>query len=159
MRVGFNLGPPAVIDKMTNIKEGSTLNTPKYNQDMCTAFLTNVDLEAYFKRCCAYYGDKLSVFLNALAEHFPPERSVTWTQPEGGMFLWISMPQVVDTHELFHAALKFKVAFVPGGSFFVDGRPHSTMRLNFSNATPEQIEEGIRRLSLIIRRRLEALND
>ncbi|MGD8212410.1 MAG: PLP-dependent aminotransferase family protein, partial [Desulfobacterales bacterium] len=72
MRVGFNIGPPAVIEKMTNIKEGSTLCTPKYNQDMCAAFLTEVDLDAYFERCCVYYGDKLEIFLKAMADYFPP---------------------------------------------------------------------------------------
>ena len=92
MRVGFNIGPPEVIEKMTNIKEGSTLHTPRYNQVMCAAFLTEVDLDAYFERCRVYYGHKLEIFLEAMVEYFPPNRGVTWTQPEGGMFLWVSMP-------------------------------------------------------------------
>jgi 2-aminoadipate transaminase len=147
MRVGFNIGPPEVIDKMTNIKEGSTLNTPKYNQDMCAAFLTEVDLEAYFERCCVYYGDKLGVFLNAMAEYFPPERNVTWTQPEGGMFLWVSMPQNVDTRRLFHTALKFKVAFVPGDAFFGERPERQHIRVNFSYPSEAQLREAVKRLS------------
>ena len=147
MRVGFNIGPPEVIDKMTNIKEGSTLNTPKYNQDMCAAFLTEVDLEAYFERCCVYYGDKLGVFLNAMAEYFPPERNVTWTQPEGGMFLWVSMPQNVDTRRLFHTALKFKVAFVPGEAFFGERPERQHIRVNFSYPSEAQLREAVKRLS------------
>ena len=147
MRVGFNIGPPEVIDKMTNIKEGSTLNTPKYNQDMCAAFLTEVDLEAYFERCCVYYGDKLGVFLNAMAEYFPPERNVTWTQPEGGMFLWVSMPQNVDTRQLFHTALKFKVAFVPGEAFYGERPERHHIRVNFSYSPEAQLREAVKRLS------------
>jgi 2-aminoadipate transaminase len=147
MRVGFNIGPPEVIDKMTNIKEGSTLNTPKYNQDMCAAFLTEVDLEAYFERCCVYYGDKLGVFLNAMAEYFPPERNVTWTQPEGGMFLWVSMPQNLDTRRLFHTALKFKVAFVPGEAFFGERPERQHIRVNFSYPSEAQLREAVKRLS------------
>jgi 2-aminoadipate transaminase len=147
MRVGFNIGPPEVIDKMTNIKEGSTLNTPKYNQDMCAAFLTEVDLEAYYERCCTYYGDKLGLFLNAMSEYFPPQRNVTWTQPEGGMFLWVSMPQNVDTRQLFHAALKFRVAFVPGEAFYGERPERHHIRVNFSYSPKAQLREAVKRLS------------
>jgi 2-aminoadipate transaminase len=147
MRVGFNVGPPEVMDKMTNIKEGSTLNTPKYNQDMCAAFLAEVDLDAYFERCRAYYADKMGVFLNALTEHFPPERGVTWTRPDGGMFLWVSLPESVDTRQLFHAALEFKVAFVPGEVFYGEGPERHHMRVNFSYPSREQLQEAVGRLS------------
>jgi 2-aminoadipate transaminase len=147
MRVGFNIGPPEVIDKMTNIKEGSTLNTPKYNQDMCAVFLTEVDLEGYFERCCTYYKNKLGIFLNAMAEYFPPERGVTWTTPKGGMFLWVSMPPHVDTRELFHTALKFKVAFVPGEAFYGEQPERYHIRVNFSFSSEAQLREAVKRLS------------
>ena len=147
MRVGYNIGPPEVMEKMTNIKEGSTLNTPKYNQDMCAAFLTEVDLDAYFKRCCAYYGDKLEAFLDAMAAHFPPERGVTWTRPEGGMFLWVNVPERIDTRELFHDALKFKVAFVPGDACYGERPERHHMRVNFSYSSEAQLREAVKRLS------------
>ena len=147
MRVGFNIGPPEVIEKMTNIKEGSTLCTPKYNQDMCAAFLTEVDLDAYFERCCVYYGDKLEIFLKAMADYFPPERGVTWTRPEGGMFLWVSMPQQVDTRQLFHSALKFKVAFVPGEACYGERTERHHIRVNFSYPSQAQLREAVKRLS------------
>jgi 2-aminoadipate transaminase len=147
MRVGFNIGPPEVIEKMTNIKEGSTLCTPKYNQDMCAAFLTEVDLDAYFERCCVYYGDKLEIFLKAMADCFPPERGVTWTQPEGGMFLWVSMPPQVDTRQLFHSALKFKVAFVPGEACYGERTERHHMRVNFSYPSRAQLRDAVKRLS------------
>ena len=147
MRVGYNIGPPEVMEKMTNIKEGGTLNTPKYNQDMCAAFLTEVDLDAYFKRCCAYYGDKLDAFLDAMAAHFPLERGVTWTRPEGGMFLWVNVPERIDTRELFHDALKFKVAFVPGDACYGERPERHHMRVNFSYSSEVQLREAVKRLS------------
>jgi len=151
MRVGFNIGPPDVIEKMTNIKEGSTLNTPKFNQDMCTAFLTEVDLDTYFDRCCAYYGDKLETILDAMAAHFPPERGVSWTRPEGGMFLWVDVPKSVDTRELFHDALKFKVAFVPGEACYGERIERHHMRVNFSYPSAAQLREAVERLSDCLR--------
>ncbi len=147
MRVGFNIGPPEVIEKMTNIKEGSTLHTPRYNQVMCAAFLTEIDLDAYFERCRVYYSHKLEIFLKAMTAYFPPSRGVTWTQPEGGMFLWVSMPHEVDTRELFHTALKFKVAFVPGDACYGEHPERHHMRVNFSYPTEAQLREAVKRLS------------
>jgi 2-aminoadipate transaminase len=147
MRVGFNIGPPEVIEKMTNIKEGSALCTPKYNQDICTDFLKETDLDAYFARCCAYYSDKMEAFLEAMETHFPPKRGVTWTHPEGGMFLWVSVPESIDTRKLFYEALKFKVAFVPGEAFYGERAESHHMRVNFSFCSKKQLQEAVKRLS------------
>jgi DNA-binding transcriptional MocR family regulator len=114
---------------------------------MCSAFLTGVDLDAYFERCCAYYGDKLGIFIDALAEFFPSERKVTWTRPEGGMFLWISMPPNIDTRQLFHTALKHKVAFVPGEAFYAGQPERHHIRVNFSYPAETQLREAVIRLS------------
>jgi 2-aminoadipate transaminase len=147
MRVGFTIGPQEVIEQMTRIKEGGTLCTPKYNQDMCTAFLTRIDLEGYFQRCRAYYGAKMNTILASLESHFPPHRGVSWTRPEGGMFLWVSLPKTVDTRKLFHQALAFRVAFVPGEAFYAEQHEHHHMRVNFSFPSRDQIREAVRRLS------------
>jgi len=90
--------------------------------------------------------------LAALDRHFPP--GVSWTRPQGGLFLWVTLPEHLDTVELLQEALKEKVAFVPGTSFHPNGGGRNTMRLNFSYARPEVIEEGIRRLGSVIARRL-----
>jgi len=116
IRVGFNIGPGEVIEKMTNIKEGNILNTPKYNQDLCTAFLTEMDLEAHISKCRDYYREKLNLFLDTLKTYFPESTGVSWTKPEGGLFLWVTVPEHVDTQCLFSEAIKFKVAFVPGSA-------------------------------------------
>ncbi len=147
MRVGFTIGPPEVIERMTRIKEGGTLCTPKYNQDMCTAFLTRMDLDGYFTRCREYYGAKMETLLEALTEQFPPHRGISWTRPEGGMFLWVSLPRTVDTRQFFHEALAFRVAFVPGEAFYAERHEHHHMRVNFSFPSRKQLGEAIRRLS------------
>ena len=91
--------------------------------------------------------------LQAMEEHFPPE--VTWTRPEGGLFLWARLPDSLDAEELLKLAIEEKVAFVPGIAFYPDGSDgRCCMRLNFSNAQPEMIKEGIARLGRAISRML-----
>ena len=90
--------------------------------------------------------------LNAMEEFFPPE--VRWTRPAGGLFLWVTTPESLDTVDLLKDAIAQKVAFVPGYSFHPTGGGHNTMRLNFSNAKDDMIVEGIRRMSVAIKQRL-----
>ena len=152
MRVGFNVGPPEVMARMTNIKEGGTLNTPKYNQDMCADFLTRVDLEAYFEACCSYYRHKLEVFQEAMKTHFSEIQGMNWTRPEGGLFVWASVPEDVHTGKLFHTALESKVAFVPGEVCYGEHPEVRHMRINFSYPPEEQLLEAVQRLAESLRR-------
>jgi 2-aminoadipate transaminase len=147
MRVGFNIGPQDVIEKMINIKEGSTLNSPKYNQDMCAAFFQEMDWQAHLENCRAYYREKLAVFLNTMQEFFSKDMGVTWTKPEGGLFLWATVPEGIDTLELFYEAIKFKVAFVPGEVFYGEKPAKNHMRINFSYPSKNQLTEAVKRLS------------
>ena len=147
MRVGFNIGPRDVIEKMINIKEGSTLNSPKYNQDMCAAFFQEMDWQAHMENCRAYYREKLAVFLNTMQEFFPKNMGVAWTKPEGGLFLWATVPDGIDTLELFYEAIKFKVAFVPGEVFYGENPAKNHMRINFSYPSKNQLTEAVKRLS------------
>ena len=154
MRVGFNIGPPEVIERMTHIKEGNILNTPKYNQDLCTAFLEEMNLEAHLAHCREYYRAKLDVFLETMEEHFPEEMGVSWTRPEGGLFLWVTVPDHIDTDELFFEAIEHKVAFVPGEQFYGENPDRNHMRINFSFVDTDQLAEAVRRLSACIQARL-----
>ena len=154
LRVGFNIGPPDVIENLTNIKEGNVLNTPKFNQDMCAAFLTEMGMEEHLMRCRDYYREKLEVFLGTMERCFPKEMGVTWTRPRGGLFLWMTLPEGIDTHELFYEAIKFKVAFVPGDVFYGENPGRNHMRINFSFASKEQLATAVERLSDCIRDRL-----
>jgi 2-aminoadipate transaminase len=154
MRVGFNIGPPAVIEKMTNIKEGSTLNTPKYNQDMCTTFLQEMDWKNHLENCRNYYREKLDIFLNTMQENFPEDMGVSWTKPDGGLFTWATVPEKIDTLALFHDAVKFKVAFVPGEVFYGENPAKNHMRINFSYPSKNQLTEAVKRLSDCIKNQL-----
>jgi 2-aminoadipate transaminase len=96
------------------------------------------------------YKERRDVMLAAMEEHFP--LGVYWTRPEGGLFLWVTLPEWMDAAELLETAVSHKVAFVPGQAFHPNGAKggHNTCRLNFSNATPEMIEEGIKRLGVVL---------
>jgi 2-aminoadipate transaminase len=109
-------------------------------------------LDRHVRRIRAVYGERRNAMLASLGRHFPP--GVRWTHPQGGLFLWVTLPRGFDSSALLTEALKEKVAFVPGGPFFPLGGGAETMRLNFSYAPPETIEEGIRRLGAVIRRQL-----
>jgi 2-aminoadipate transaminase len=114
-------------------------------------------IERHVQRIREVYGHRRNVMLAALEKAFPePSVGVRWTRPQGGLFLWVTLPDWMDTAELLKEAVKEKVAFVPGSPFFPGGGGHNTMRLNFSNARDEQIEEGIGRLGLVVMRRIEA---
>jgi len=153
IRVGFNIGPPEVIQKFSFIKGANILNTPKLNQDICTAFLREYDLDGHFEKAVKYYSEKLNFFLEAMEDNFSEDMDVKWTKPEGGLFLWITVPDDINTLELFYMAIKEKVAFVPGEVFYPEGfRRYNTMRINFSYPTKEQIVEGVRRLSKVIKK-------
>jgi 2-aminoadipate transaminase len=154
MRVGFNIGNEEVIKKMTYIKEGNILNTPKYNQDLCRAFLQEMDYDKHVTKSVKYYSAKLKSFLQTLEEYFPPEMGVSWTKPQGGLFLWVTLPKQINTDELFFEAIKYKVAFVPGSQFFGENHARNNMRVNFSFSSQEQLTEAVKRLSKCIKDQL-----
>jgi DNA-binding transcriptional MocR family regulator len=91
--------------------------------------------------------------LGALEEHL--SGIARWSKPEGGVFVWLSLPDHLDTSEMFHQAIEKKVAFIPGGVFSVDGSTKNALRLNFSNVKPEAIKEGVARLAGTIRLALQ----
>jgi 2-aminoadipate transaminase len=153
MRVGFNIGPPEVIEKFSFIKGANILNTPKLNQDICTTFLQDYDLNTHFDKARKYYSEKLIFFLQAMEENFPKSSGIRWTNPEGGLFLWITVPEEMNTLKLFFMAIEEKVAFVPGEVCYPEGfRKYNTMRINFSYPSKEEITEGVKRLSSVIKK-------
>lgn len=156
LRLGWMVGPPDVITKLVQLKQGADLHTSTFVQMVAYEVARDNFLDEHIKLIRRVYGERRDVMLKALEENFPPE--VTWTRPQGGLFLWVTLPEGMDCHRLFEAALKENVAFVVGDSFYAgngyaeEGRRH--FRLNFSNAQPEQIREGIRRLSVAIKSQL-----
>jgi len=148
LRLGWIIAPTNVISKLVQLKQGCDLHTSTFTQVVAYEVARDGFLDEHVKRIRRVYCDRRDVMLQALEEYFPPE--VTWTHPHGGLFLWITLPEGMDCKALFEAALQENVAFVPGDSFYAISNGRRNMRLNFSNAQPERIREGIRRLSVAV---------
>jgi 2-aminoadipate transaminase len=112
------------------------------------AYFDSGPWESYVRSLIEIYRRRRDVMLDALAEHFP--RETEWTHPQGGLFLWATLPDYIDTTDLLARALEKRVAFVPGRAAYIDGRGGSSMRLNFSGVSEDEIREGIRRLGEIV---------
>jgi 2-aminoadipate transaminase len=145
IRLGWIVAPVEVIRKLVQAKQGTDLHTSTVSQMVAYEVARDGFLDQHVKLIRAIYRERRDTMLEALNAHFPP--AITWTRPAGGLFLWLKFPESLDAADVLKAALAEKVAFVPGESFFVDGSGQNTARLNFSNASPERIEEGIKRLA------------
>jgi 2-aminoadipate transaminase len=149
IRLGWVVAPPPVLEK---------INLGKQAADLCTSTLSQLMVQAYFEE--ARWGDyveslteiyraRRDTMLDALAEFFPPEAE--WTRPAGGLFIWATLPDFIDTTDLLARALRDNVAFVPGEAAYLDGRGRNAMRLNFSASDEDSIREGIRRIGKVAR--------
>ena len=127
------------------------------NVDLCTSTLSQLMVQAYFEQgrweqyvdsLTEIYRRRRDAMLAALEDHFPPQAE--WTRPGGGLFIWATLPDFIDTTDLLARALRDNVAFVPGNAAYLDDRGHSSMRLNFSNSDEDEIREGIRRVGKVI---------
>jgi len=153
LRVAWIVAPPDVIAKLVQIKQSTDLHTSTFTQMVTYEAARDGFIDEHVKLIRATYKVRRDAMLSALNDFFPPE--VSWTHPQGGLFLWVTMPPGVDSSRLLELALRQNVAFVPGEPFYPNGDTGSHMRLNFSNAAPEQIREGIRRLSIAVAHELE----
>lgn len=142
------VGPQEVIGRLVQLKQGADLHTPTLNQ-MLMYELSQGVLEQLIPQIRAKYRTNRDLMSQALQEHL--SGIAHWNRPEGGMFLWLQLPQHLDSVELLKQAVEEKVAFVPGQPFYADGTGHNTLRLSFSVATPEQIQSGIARLAKVIK--------
>jgi 2-aminoadipate transaminase len=156
IRLAWIVAPEDVISKLVQLKQAADLHTSTFNQYVAYEVARDGFLDQHVKLIRQVYRERRDTMLHALREYFPAE--VTWTRPKGGLFLWVTMPEGTDSQALFKAAIAEEVAFVPGDSFYANnghaGGRH--MRLNFSHSRPEQIHEGIRRLSVAVKMQLRA---
>jgi 2-aminoadipate transaminase len=150
-RLGWICADPTVIDKLVQAKQATDLCTSAFTQRMAEEFLRRGLLERRIQANIALYRGKLRCMLDALEEYMPRIQGLRWTAPEGGMFLWITLPEGMDTEEMFKEAIERNVAYVVGSAFHPAGGGHNTMRLNFSFCSEEEIREGIRRLAALVR--------
>jgi 2-aminoadipate transaminase len=144
LRVAWVIAAPEVIAHLVLAKQGTDLHTPTLNQMIAYELLRTGFLEQHLEVIVGTYRERRDVMLAALERHFPA--GTRWTHPEGGMFLWVELPEGVDASALLEEAVEQRVAFVPGVDFHADGSGRNTLRLNFSNSSPDLIREGIARL-------------
>jgi 2-aminoadipate transaminase len=150
LRLGWVVAPVEIIEQLVMAKQGVDLHTSTFNQMLAWEMVKDGFMDEHVRLIRRVYRERRDVMLAALAQHFP--EGCSWTHPEGGLFLWARVPEWIDTAELLKEAIKFRVAYVPGFAFYTEpGRGRNTMRLNFSNAQPAQIEEGIRRLGDLLK--------
>ncbi|MDO4291059.1 MAG: PLP-dependent aminotransferase family protein [Eggerthellaceae bacterium] len=154
LRTGWVAAPKGVIDKLNLIMQGSALCTSSFDQVVVEHYFTDTPWQRTLQKFVKTYGVRRDAMLAALEEYFPPEAS--WTHPEGGFFVWVTLPEYVDTGSMLGAALDAGVTYVPGDSFYPNAsRGKNCMRINFSYESPENITEAIRRLAGVIEERLE----
>ncbi len=150
MRTGYIVCKNAELMKHISVaKEASDLHTNIFSQYLIYDYLTHNDYDAHISRITELYRKQADAMISAMRKYFP--QTVGYTEPRGGMFLWVTLPDGMSAMSLFPKALENKVAFVPGDPFYVDRKDANTMRLNFTNADCATIEEGIRRLGAILK--------
>jgi DNA-binding transcriptional MocR family regulator len=148
LRIGWMIGPKDVIRKMVLVKQGSDLHVSPFNQ-MIMQRIASTIIETHTAKIRAAYKTRRDAMLKALTAHMPA--GVSWTKPEGGMFVWMTLPRPIDGAELLKRAITEKrIAFVPGYAFFADRSGRNTIRLNFSLNDPVTIDEGLKRLGNLI---------
>jgi 2-aminoadipate transaminase len=149
VRLGWAAAPGPVLEKMNIGKQAADLCSSSITQYFVGAYFDSRPWEDYVRSLIEIYRRRRDVMLDSLAEHFP--REAEWTHPEGGLFIWATLPDYIDTTDLLARALDQHVAFVPGRAAFLDGRGGSSMRLNFSGVGEDLIREGVRRLGEVVR--------
>jgi 2-aminoadipate transaminase len=148
VRVGWLVAPRPLLAKLILGKQSADLCSSTLAQHFVAAYFASGDWRPYVASLRDLYHRRRDVILDALADHLPPAAS--WTHPQGGLFIWVTLPDYIDTTDLLARALAENVAFVPGEAAFADGRGHASMRLNFSSSTDEEIREGVRRIGKIV---------
>lgn len=150
MRLGYIIGPAPLFEKIEMLKQVNDVHTPMLTQLMCVQFMKKYNIDTYIEKNRKLYKEKCDCMIEAMNEYFPAGK-VTWTVPDGGIFLWCQCPGITDVSEIVNKALEKKVAIVPGSNFAIDQKlPSNQFRLNFSSASKENITEGVRRLGEVL---------
>ncbi len=144
-RLGWIAAPAWICEKLIIAKQAADLHTSSFSQKILNDFLQENDLDDHVEKITDAYGTQCRAMQDALVRHFP--KSISYTHPEGGMFLWGRLPEGMDSMELFKEAVKENVVFVPGDPFYTNRTNTSALRLNFSCVDPETVEEGVKRMA------------
>ncbi|NGY65422.1 PLP-dependent aminotransferase family protein [Lentzea sp. NEAU-D13] len=149
MRLGWLRAPVDLLRALVIVKQAADLHTSTVDQAAAAEYLKHNDLDAHVARLCVEYGARRDAMIAALPHTVPD--GTTWSDPDGGMFVWLRLPGDVDSAELLKKALTHEVAFVPGAPFFATSPDHATFRMSFTTNTPAEIEEGMVRLAKVLR--------
>ena len=153
-RLGWIVAPKEVITKLLHAKQGTDLHTSTYVQYLAARLCEQNIIDPHLEKVRVVYRRRRDLMVESMEKYFPGE-GFHWTRPQGGLFLWVTMPERIDSVELLEKAVENKVAFVPGNAFYADPEEgKNTMRLNFSNMKEELIVEGIKRLGELLRREM-----
>jgi 2-aminoadipate transaminase len=155
-RLGWIIGPPELIAKFVVAKQAMDLCSNVFCQAWVAEYLKTGAIYAHIEETRRLYRDKRNHMVAAFEREMPKRADLRWTEPEGGLFLWISLPKAIDTERMFRRAIERKVAYVAGSAFYFDEPERNAMRLNFSYPSLEEIDEGVGRLALSIREELAA---
>jgi 2-aminoadipate transaminase len=153
IRLGWAVAPPPVMEKVVLGKQAADLCTSTLTQFFVREYFSSGRWSDYVASVSRIYRSRRDAMIEALGRHFPPQ--ATWTEPDGGLFIWATLPDYIDTGDLLAKALRRDVAFVPGQSAYVDERGRSSMRLNFTAGDEDEIREGIRRIGKTIGEQVE----
>jgi len=153
LRLAWVLGDKEIIEKIVIMKQATDLCTTILNQLIVYEYCRQNDIDKNIESNIKIYRKKRDVMLNALSKYFPSEAS--WTKPEGGFFVFVTLPEYIDVDEMFPEAIEEGVAYVSGSAFFANGKGKNTMRLSFCYPKEEDIEEGIKRLGKVIKKRIK----
>lgn len=154
LRIGYMVAHEDIIKKMVTLKQSLDLCTSSINQLIVAEYLKRGHFHSHIDKIVNVYKQKKDIMLNALEEYMPKDAGITWTKPEGGLFLWLRLPEHISADDLFLEAINQKVAYIVGSAFHCDGSGHNTMRLNFSYPSEDQIHEGIKRLGDVVKNAL-----
>ena len=148
LRLGWVVAPATLIRKLVQAKQGDDLHAPTFSQMIAYEIVREGFLEQHVPFLCQTYRERRDIMLAEMEEYFPD--NTHWTRPDGGMFLWVTLPEGIDATNVLLEASAQRVTFVPGSRFHADDRGDNTFRLSFSNPSPEKIREGIARLGRVL---------
>src|SRR5215217_5935832 len=149
LRLGWTAAPRPVLEKLNLGKQGSDLCSSTFAQYFVVEYFAQRDWRDLLVQLRGLYRRRRDTMFDALAEHLPSETG--WTRPDGGLFVWATLPEYIDTSDLLARALREHVAFVPGRAAYLDGQGGSSMRLNFAGVGDDDLREGIRRIGKVVR--------
>ncbi len=154
MRLAVAAGPSKLLAELVTMKQSTDLCTSTTTQWIAADWLKNNNLSDHLKEPRKYYRENRDTMIEEMNRSFPDDENISWTEPNGGLFIWVTLPEGIDAESVFRKGLEKNVAFVPGHHFYVDDSGQNTMRLSYSLLTPEKIREGVNRLGEVLEKEL-----